>query len=81
MTEIAAVITETSGKPVAFHNETVEEAYESRRAWPAPDWEYDSWVTTYTAIANGELDRVSGDVETITGRPPLSMRQVLSSAE
>ncbi len=79
MVEIAQILTETSGETVTFHNETVSEAYESRRVWPAEDWEYDSWVTTYTAIANGELDRVSDDVEIITGSKPLSLREMLTA--
>lgn len=78
MAEIAQTIGNVSGTPVKFVNETVAEAYESRRAWPAEDWEYDSWVTTYTAIARGELERVSGDVELLTGRPPLTFREVLA---
>lgn len=78
MAEIAQTIGDVTGTPVQFVNETVAEAYESRRAWPAEDWEYDSWVTTYTAIAHGELERVSGDVELLTGRPPLTFREVLT---
>ena len=44
---------------VSFHKETIEEAYESRQAWKAPQWQYDAWVSTYTAVAAGELAPVS----------------------
>ncbi|GAB3586168.1 hypothetical protein GCM10027406_35760 [Leifsonia lichenia] len=60
-----------------FHDETVEEAYASRRQWDAPQWQYDAWVSTYTAIAAGELGRVTDDVERVTGTPPLSLAQFL----
>ncbi|QPE03978.1 SDR family oxidoreductase [Microbacterium schleiferi] len=76
--DIAQTITEITGRSVSYHNETVEEAYESRRAWEAPQWHYDAWVSTYTAIAAGELVPVSGDVERITGRQPESLRDFLT---
>ena len=50
------------GREVSYHDETVEEAYESRRQWEAPDWQYDAWVSTYTAIAAGELAEVTDHV-------------------
>jgi uncharacterized protein YbjT (DUF2867 family) len=80
LTEAAAVLTEVRGTPVRFHDETVPEAYASRRRWPAPDWQYDAWVSTYTAVAAGEVERVTGDVERLTGRRPLTLRDVLTAA-
>jgi uncharacterized protein YbjT (DUF2867 family) len=79
LAECAALLTEHLGRPVTFHDETVEEAYESRRQWPAPDWQYDAWVSTYLAIADGSLEPVSGDVERVTGTPPLGLSELLSS--
>lgn len=76
--DIARTITDVTGRAVSFHNETVEEAYESRRAWDAPQWQYNAWVSTYTAIAAGELVPVSGDVHRITGRQPESLRDFLA---
>jgi uncharacterized protein YbjT (DUF2867 family) len=80
LTEAAAVLSEVRGTRVTFHNETVPEAYASRRRWPAPDWQYDAWVSTYTAIAAGEVATVSDDVRRLTGRAPLTLRQVLEAA-
>jgi hypothetical protein len=37
------------------------------------------WVTSYAAIATGEMDVVTGVVETITGHPPMTLRQYLDS--
>ncbi|WP_210414754.1 SDR family oxidoreductase [Microlunatus elymi] len=78
MAEIAAAIGEQTGRPVRFHDETVAEAYASRKRWPAPDWQYDAWVSTYTAIAAGELAAVSSDVERITGRRPILLAELLA---
>lgn len=77
--DVARIVTEVTGRPTAFHDETIEEAYESRRRWDAAPWQYDAWVSTYTAIAAGELDHVSDDVHRLTGRVPLSLDQLLRS--
>jgi NAD(P)H dehydrogenase (quinone) len=76
--EAAAILTELTGTPVTFQNETVEEAYASRAKWNAPGWQNDAWVSTYTAIASGELAPVSGAVEAITGHRPLSLRELMA---
>jgi len=75
--DMASVISEVTGRVVTFHDETVEEAYASRAAYGAPDWQVDAWVSTYTAVRAGELDGVSGDVERLTGRRPTSLREHL----
>jgi len=75
--EASAVASERLGKPFSYHEETVDEAYRSRASYGAPDWEVDSWVSTYTAIAVGELAGVTDDVRLLTGRPPLSLDDLL----
>ena len=75
--EAAAVLTEVTGRRVTYHAETVEEAYRSRASYGAPDWQVDAWVSTYTAIANGELAGVSDAVERLTGRPATPLDQVV----
>jgi NAD(P)H dehydrogenase (quinone) len=77
MAEAAAVIGAAQHREVTFHDETVEEAYASRRRWEAPQWQYDAWVSTYTAIAAGEHDALSPDVRRLTGREPLTLRELL----
>ncbi|MGO2751096.1 MAG: SDR family oxidoreductase [Pseudoclavibacter sp.] len=77
-TEIAAAISHAQGRDITFRDETIQEAYESRRRWGAPAWQNDAWVSTYTAIATGELSRVSGDVERVTGREPLPFASYLA---
>jgi uncharacterized protein YbjT (DUF2867 family) len=78
MTQAAGILTEAMGREVTFHDETVEEAYASRRAWDAPAWRCDAWVSTYTAIAAGEVEAVSDDVRRLTGRPPIGLRELLA---
>ena len=70
----ASVILE---KPMAFVNETVEEAYASRAHFNAPSWQEDAWVSTYTAIAAGELAVVNGTILMLTGHPPRTLEDVL----
>jgi NAD(P)H dehydrogenase (quinone) len=53
-----------------FHDETLEEAWAARRPTGAPDWMIEGWITTYLAIARGELGRVTDHVEQLTGHPP-----------
>jgi NAD(P)H dehydrogenase (quinone) len=77
MAQVAETIARVQGREVAFHHETVEEAYESRRKWEAPDWQYDAWVSTYTAIAAGEMAEVSDHVLRLTGRRPSSLATFL----
>lgn len=79
-TEIAAILAARTGRAMTFHDETLDEAYASRLKWPAEQWEYDAWVSTYTAVARGELAAVSGDVRLLTGREPVSLETLLTDA-
>jgi uncharacterized protein YbjT (DUF2867 family) len=79
--EIATILTRVTGREIRFQDETVEEAWESRRASGAEDWMIEGWVTSYLAIANGELDVVSDDVERLAGHPPLRLEDWLRARE
>jgi NAD(P)H dehydrogenase (quinone) len=81
LAEVAATLSAAEGTSVTFHNESLDEAYESRKKWNAPDWQNDAWVSTYTAIAAGELDGVTSDVETLTGRRAISLEELLNRTE
>lgn len=63
-----------------FVDQTLAEAYASRRAFTTEQWQLDAWVSTYTAIATGELARVTGDVEHLTGRPARTIEAALASS-
>ena len=74
--EVAARAGAALGRDLRFEDETVEEAYASRRAaYPdAEDYLLEAWVSTYTAIADGSCAEVTGDVEKVTGHAPPSSR-------
>jgi NAD(P)H dehydrogenase (quinone) len=65
--EVAAILAAEQGRPVRYEPETVEEAYASRAVHGAPPWQVDAWVSTYTAIAAGDVAAVSDDVPRLTG--------------
>ena len=77
MTEIVKAVSEYLGKEIKYIEETVEEAYESRKIWKAEQWEYDSWVSTYTAIAENEQSGISNDIEKVLGRKATSLVEYL----
>jgi uncharacterized protein YbjT (DUF2867 family) len=81
LSEAAATIAEVTGRPTRFLDETVPEAYASRASYGAPDWQVDAWVSTYTAIAAGEVATVSDAVPRLTGRPATSLRDLLVRAQ
>jgi uncharacterized protein YbjT (DUF2867 family) len=78
LAEVAQTISDVTGRPVRYHAETLEEAYASRAHYGAPDWQVDAWVSTYTAIAAGEMATVSDAVPTLTGHPATALRQQLA---
>jgi NAD(P)H dehydrogenase (quinone) len=77
MTEIAATITEATGRRVTFQDETIEQAYASRAGYQAPSWQVDAWVSTYTAIRAGELSTVDPAVEQLSGHPATTLADLL----
>lgn len=77
LAEVAEIITRNTGRPVSYQAETTEEAYASRVVFGAPQWQLDAWVSTYAAIAAGELAEVTDDVAVVTGHQPLSLAQLL----
>lgn len=77
LAEAAAILHEITGQPARYEPETLDEAYASRAPYGAPDWQVDAWVSTYAAIAAGELATVSRDVERLTGHPATPLAEVL----
>jgi NAD(P)H dehydrogenase (quinone) len=77
LAEAARVLTEITGLPVEYRDQTVEEAWATRRPSGHPDWEIEGWVTSYLAIAAGELAAVSDVVPTVTGHPALTVAEHL----
>ena len=59
----------------SYRDQTVEEAWATRRPSGHPDWEIEGWVTSYLAIAAGELATVTDVVPTLTGHPAPDRRR------
>ena len=47
MAEAAAVLAEVTGRPAVYREQTVEEAWATRRPSGHPDWEIEGWVTSH----------------------------------
>lgn len=80
LAEVAERAGRATGRSYRFVDETVEEAWASRRAaYPdAPDWQVEAWVSTYTAIRDGSCARVTDHVERVTGRPARTLEEALA---
>lgn len=77
--EAAAEMSRASGKRIRFHDETLAEAHAARVRFGAPDWEVEGWVSSYLAIAAGELDSVTDAVERLAGHPPVALGDYLGA--
>jgi NAD(P)H dehydrogenase (quinone) len=71
--EMAATLSERSGKRIAYEDQTLAEARASRAAYGAPEWQVDAWISTYTAVAAGELAAVTDTVARLAGHAPQSL--------
>jgi NAD(P)H dehydrogenase (quinone) len=77
LSEAAAVLTDVTGRPAEYRDQTVEEAWATRRPSGHPDWEIEGWVSSYLAIAAGELATVTDVVPALTGHPALTVAEHL----
>jgi NAD(P)H dehydrogenase (quinone) len=77
LSEVADQLSGAVERVVGYVPETVEEAYRSRAHYGAPGWQVDAWVSTYTAIAAGEMAEPTDAVERVAGHRPLSLADVL----
>jgi uncharacterized protein YbjT (DUF2867 family) len=79
LAEAAEEMSRAWGRHFEFVDETLEEARASRAVFGAPDWEVEAWISSYVAIARGELSTVSDDFAQLVGRPATSLREWLES--
>jgi NAD(P)H dehydrogenase (quinone) len=79
LAEAAERLSKAIGREVTYVDETMDEAWESRRPSGHPDWEIEGWITTYVAIANGELEQVTSTVKDLTGHEPQRLEEFLES--
>ena len=78
LAEAAQIIGRACGRDITYHDETIEEAYASRAPYAAEEFEVTGWVSSYQAIAAGELSKVSDTVERITGHAPMGLPEYLT---
>jgi uncharacterized protein YbjT (DUF2867 family) len=78
-TDVAARASKALGRSLRFEDESVEDAYAWRReAYGAEDWQLDAWVSTYTAVRDGQMETVTDDVRRVSGHPARSLEDVLA---
>jgi len=78
LADVAALLLTATGRRVRYVAETLDEAYASRASYGAADWEVEAWVTTYLAIAAGELAGLSDAVQRVTGHRPTALHDLLA---
>jgi NAD(P)H dehydrogenase (quinone) len=77
LAQAAEEFSQATGIPAFYRPETIEEAKASRAKFNPTDWELEAWVSTYVAIATGELSVVSHSVEALTGHAPQTLADYL----
>jgi len=75
--EIAAIISEVTGTPVRYEPMSEDAFADICREPDAPDYLPTALASLYRAVAAGEFDIVSDDIERLTGRAPESLRAYL----
>src|SRR6266705_2088213 len=76
MDETVRMLSHVTGREIAYHDETVDEARASR-AGAGEDWQIEAWIGTYLAIATCEVGVTSHTIEALTGRRPMAFDEFL----
>lgn len=77
LAEAADLFSRLTGRSASYRPETIEEARASRMKYNPSDWELAGWVSTYVAIATGELSIVSHSVQALAGHAPQTLADYL----
>ncbi len=77
LAEIASIHARITGRPTIYQGETLEQAIASRAHYDASDAERAAWVSTYQAIAVGELSATTNTVQRLTGHAPMDFASFL----
>ena len=77
LAEAAERLGRAIGREISYVDETMEEAWASRRPSGEPDWVIEGWITTYVAIAKGELAEPTITVKDLTGHDPQRLEEFL----
>ncbi|AXK46391.1 SDR family oxidoreductase [Brachybacterium saurashtrense] len=79
LAEAALLMTRARGEEYEYVDETMAEARASRAPYGAPEWQVEAWISTYTAIRDGELDVVGDGVAEVLGRAPRTLEETVAA--
>lgn len=80
MAEIAVIVSETTGREVRHTTVTDEEWLDAKVAGGTPAIYADMLLGTFRAARRGDFAATDPALGTLLGRPPRTMRDILSSA-
>lgn len=78
LAELAAAASEVTGDAYSYEPLDREEWIASRRRLGREDWSIDAGSSYYDGVARGEADVVSDDYRSLTGKTPLSLRELIA---
>lgn len=78
--DIAGILSELSGKTIQYVSPSVEVYSEQLKSFGVPDQAIQGAATFCVAIAQGEFDYPSGDLERFLGRKPETVKEFLKDA-
>ena len=73
--EVAAILSEVSGRNIGYHSLTDEQMVAGARAAGIPEAAISYMMTLYGVVRGGYVAGVTGDLEKVLGRRPLSFRE------
>ncbi|MFI1101155.1 SDR family oxidoreductase [Streptomyces melanogenes] len=77
--DVAAELSRVTGREITYVPETREEAFASRAGYGAEEWEVTGWVSSYEAIAAGEMATVADTVPRLAGHEAQSFAAYLDA--
>jgi uncharacterized protein YbjT (DUF2867 family) len=77
LAEIAATASEVTGDPYHYVPLERDDWIAYRRTLGRPEWSIEAGITYYDGVRRGEADVVSDDYRELTGKAPLSLRDVI----
>ncbi|MCU0565752.1 MAG: SDR family oxidoreductase [Oculatellaceae cyanobacterium Prado106] len=73
LSETAARLSALCGRSLLYEPESLEAGRKWRSMFGAPDWEVETWLGSYEAIAAGEVAQPSDTILRLTGTQPFSL--------
>lgn len=73
--EVAAILSEVTGRPISYHALAEQEMLENLRRAGLPEGAVQYAAHLYRAVRAGQAARITQDVESVAGRKPISFRE------